>query len=351
VGPGIRRALEARLGHPPTEEELQRFVEELLRMEARGYLYRAPRGLLASFFPRPELGKPDEILPHYFQALDRVREEGLFLGEARELMRAIRDAIRRKRRALKKVGEALDEAHGWEELQRKADLILTRLREIPRGARKVEVEGFDGTPVVLTLDPAVQPQAYAQRLYARAKKLRRALEELPPRAEKLREEIEELRAFLAELERKPYLAPYLEGDLEALGVRPSRPRAGTEEKRVRAREYRIGDFRVLVGRSARENEALVRAAHPHDLWLHARGVPGAHVIVKSAGRGVPPEVLAEAAKLAAWYSKARYDTKVAVTYTEVRHLRKPKGGPPGAFVVMREEVLVVRPGGEDGPSN
>ncbi|HID09466.1 TPA: DUF814 domain-containing protein, partial [Candidatus Micrarchaeota archaeon] len=180
------------------------------------------------------------------------------------------------------------------------------------------------------------------------RKLRRALEELPKRKRVLEAEIMELQGILRELEEKPYLAPYLEGELEALGAKVSRPGEVERKEGARAREYRFGDFRVLVGRSARENEELVRGAHPRDLCLHARGVPGAHVIVKSAGREVPQEVLEEAARLAAWYSKARYDTKVAVTYTEVRYLRKPRGAPPGAFAVLKEKVIVVRPGGEDG---
>ncbi len=351
VGPGIRRALEARLGRPPTADELRRFAEEILKKEPRGFLYRTPRGPVASFFPRPDLGEAEEF-PRYFLALDRVREEALFLGEARELMRAARDALKRKRRALEKVHEELQRAGRWEELQRTADLILTRLSEIPRGTKEAQVEGFDGKPVKITLDPSIPPQEHAKRLYARARKLRRALEELPLRAERLREETEELRALLAELERKPYLAPYLEADLEALGVRVPRSEPAHKGGTARARTFHIGGFRVLVGRSARENERLVREAHPRDIWLHARRVPGAHVIVKSAGREVPREVLEEAARLAAWHSKARYDTKVAVTYTEVRHLRKPRGAPLGAFAVVREEVLVVRPGGEeDGPGD
>jgi predicted ribosome quality control (RQC) complex YloA/Tae2 family protein len=279
-----------------------------------------------------------------------VREEDLFLGEARMLIRAVRDAIKRKRSALRKVEEELGKARGWEELKTKADLILTRLHEIPRGTREIEVEGFDGEPVRITLDPAIPPQEYAQRLYARARKLRRAQGELPRRLKRLREELEELGELLRELEGRPYLAPYLEGELEALGVRVPRPPAAPREEKPRPREFTIGGYRVLVGRSARENERLVREAHPRDLWLHARGVPGAHVILKCAGREVPQEVLEEAARLAAWHSKARYDTKVAVTYTEVRHLRKPKGAPPGAFAVYKEQVIVVRPGGEDGPS-
>ena len=104
---------------------------------------------------------------------------------------------------------------------------------------------------------------------------------------------------------------------------------------------------MLVGRSAEENDRLVREARPHDLWLHARGVPGAHVVVRTGGREVPEGVLRQAAQLAAWHSRARGERKVPVSYTEARHLRKPRGAPPGAVILKEESVIVVS--GEESP--
>ncbi|HDN19521.1 MAG TPA: DUF814 domain-containing protein [Candidatus Acetothermia bacterium] len=348
AGPGVRRALAARLGRSPTQEELLSFLGELLSCDPRGYLYRTEGGPVASFYPRDDLGEPRETFPHFHQALDRVLEENLFLGEARAYMAAIREAIRRKRRALERIRGERERAASWRELKEKADLILTRLDQIPRGKERVLVPGYDGRPVELTLDPALSPLEYAQGLYRRARKLRRALEELPKRERRLREEIAELEDLLRELQHRPYLAPYLEGELFRLGVSSPRQERAVDRERPRPREFVVEGFRILVGRSARENESLVRKAHPRDLWFHARGVPGAHVIVKCAGRPVPLEVMREAARLAAWHSRARHDTKVAVSYTEVRHLHKPRGAPPGAFVLREEEVMVVRPEGEDG---
>src|SRR5262249_19673615 len=98
--------------------------------------------------------------------------------------------------------------------------------------------------------------------------------------------------------------------------------------------------------NSRQNEEVTfRSASPNDLWLHARGVPGAHVIVKSAGRPVPEPVLREAAHLAAYYSQARAATSVPVDYTEQRYVRHLKGGGPGMVTYERERTLHVEPSG------
>ncbi len=340
MGPRLRKAAAAALGHAPSEEDLRAFAQGVLAATPRGYLYQRPGGLLASPVPLPELGEPSEIYPGYWQALDRALEARLSLDIARRYLAAVRRAINRRQRALAALARELDEAARWEELQGRADLILARLSQIPRGQARVEVEGFDGKPVLLNLDPALPPAQEAQRLYSRARKLRRKLELLPARRRVLEGELAQLGKLEAELSQRPYLAPYLAEELAALGALPAE-RQPKRTPRPRPRELVVQGFRIQVGRSARENDELVRRARPHDLWLHARGVPGAHVLVSTGGKEVPEEVLVRAAELAAWHSRARGEPKVEVSYTEVRHLRKPKGAPPGLVMVKKERVIVV----------
>ncbi|HEX4446537.1 MAG TPA: NFACT RNA binding domain-containing protein, partial [Polyangiaceae bacterium] len=101
---------------------------------------------------------------------------------------------------------------------------------------------------------------------------------------------------------------------------------------------------ILVGRGAADNDALtLRVARAHDLWLHAKEHTGAHVIVAlDRGASCPPELLVEAAHLAAHFSDARDETIVDVQYTPRRYVRKPRGTPPGLVVVEREKVIVLR---------
>ena len=117
---------------------------------------------------------------------------------------------------------------------------------------------------------------------------------------------------------------------------------------IHPRRFEIADgWIVLVGRSNQENDTLThKLARPQDLWFHARGVAGSHVVLQRAGRKDNPSrnALEAAAAIAAYYSKARTSSLAPVIYTEKRYVRKPRKAPPGLAVCLREKVLMVPPG-------
>src|SRR5258707_11437823 len=87
----------------------------------------------------------------------------------------------------------------------------------------------------------------------------------------------------------------------------------------------------------------ISKGRPEDIWLHARGVPGAHVIIKSSGRTVPAGVLQKAASLAAYYSASRNEGRVLVDVTERRYVKKIKGGKPGMVTYKNESPVDAVP--------
>jgi predicted ribosome quality control (RQC) complex YloA/Tae2 family protein len=119
----------------------------------------------------------------------------------------------------------------------------------------------------------------------------------------------------------------------------------------RGREARVvryalpGGWTVLAGRSDADNDRLsTKVARPGDWWFHVRGMPGSHVVLQGP-EGAEPDraTLRAAAALAAWHSKAREAGVVAVSCTEARHVRKPRGAKPGTVEIRKETVLHVRP--------
>jgi predicted ribosome quality control (RQC) complex YloA/Tae2 family protein len=124
------------------------------------------------------------------------------------------------------------------------------------------------------------------------------------------------------------------------GPRPAKP-----GERLPYTPFRSASGRpILVGRGGADNDALTtKHARPHDLWLHAKGIPGAHVIVPlEKGESCPPELLVDAATLAAHFSDARGEAVCDVSYVERRHVRKPRKSAPGAVTFDREKVIAVR---------
>jgi len=110
-------------------------------------------------------------------------------------------------------------------------------------------------------------------------------------------------------------------------------------------------WRILVGRNARANDELTfGVGRPKDLWLHAQGATGSHVLVQVPDDQdtPPPTVVTRAAELAAWHSKARgTGRKATVHVSRVQDVRKDRGSPPGQVRLVRYRTLRVYPRGMD----
>ncbi len=270
-------------------------------------------------------------------ALEQTRREVGTRCE-RALVR-IERRIQAIRGDLARIGEA-------DSLTHRGQLLSQEAHAIPRGAREVVVQDWAaGVAVTLTLDPSKPARAQAEALFARAKRLKRGA----AIAERRLADSVELRDTLLRLRGEILAAAAIE-DLEALSLSVPRGPIGARglgpetKERSPYRRYLSCERPVLVGRGAADNDILTtKIARPHDLWLHAKGMTGAHVVVPlKKGESVLPELLVDAAHLAAHFSDARGETIVEVTYVQRRYVRKPRHSAPGAVTVEREKVLVLR---------
>ncbi len=241
--------------------------------------------------------------------------------EAREPAARMSRAIARMRRELERAREA-------PRLREVADALMALGAEAEVPATIVLADGME-TPVPRSDDPRETPIVLAERLYKEVRAMERALERLPAR--------------IAALEDEP------EAPADATRPRATRTRSPAAPTRLPYKSYRTsGGIEVLVGRGARANDELTYdIAKPDDVWLHARDVTGAHVVMRWSQEGAPPaRDLHEAAALAAWYSRARGSVVVPVDWTRRRHVRRARGGPPGRALVERAQTVMARPSPE-----
>jgi len=103
-----------------------------------------------------------------------------------------------------------------------------------------------------------------------------------------------------------------------------------------------------VGKNAKSNLMLTfKFARPDDYFFHIRGYKGAHTILRpklQKGKNPQQEDIETAAAIAAYYSKAKGQRNVPVSYTQRKYLKKSKKGKLGSVILMREEVIFVDPG-------
>ncbi|WP_457633444.1 Rqc2 family fibronectin-binding protein, partial [Oceanithermus desulfurans] len=211
----------------------------------------------------------------------------------------------------------LAKAERW---QRYGDLLLAYAHQIPAHAKRAVLEDWEsGEPVEIALDPALSPSENAERYYRRAKRARARAQRAERESPRTRRELEALEREIEAVRQLPL--PELQRRL-----REQRPH---ETAGPGLRLEAPGGFEVWVGRNRRENDWLTRSAHSGDVWMHAQGVPGSHVIVRARGKPVPLETLLFAARLAAYHSRARGEKNVPVDYTLKKHVWRPKGAAPG----------------------
>lgn len=238
------------------------------------------------------------------------------------------------------------EASRADELRHQGDLILAYLHMVPTGASSARLPEFDGgLEVEVELDPTLRPNENAQRLYDEAARIERARERLPALLETAKRELARWQGIVAKLEDGE-VPPEAERLLAKAGTAKAPSAKARDGERKPYRVYRSsGGLEIRVGKTSRDNDRLTFGhSAPGDVWLHARSVPGSHVILRWTDTDAPPaRDLEEAATLAAYYSKARTSGTVAVDWTRRRQVRKPRGAPPGRVTIQQAKTLFVVP--------
>lgn len=280
----------------------------------------------------------------------KVIEERTAAAERSELAKALRRARLRAERRIEAVSGDLAEASQAERYKLLGELVLANLGCIRTGMERVELAGPDGAPVVVPLDPVKGPAQNAEALFRRYKKAKAALAVVQERLDDAREEAEVIGLAQEELAQAPDRGRIaaLRAKLTKLGLYSGPVALRREAPRSAASPYHtfmVEGWEVLVGASAAGNDYLTtKVARPDDFWLHAEGMPGSHVVVRNPGkRDVPPGVLKRAASLAAWHSKGRGSTKVAVAFTTAKFVRKPRGAPAGTVVLAERRTVMAVP--------
>jgi predicted ribosome quality control (RQC) complex YloA/Tae2 family protein len=263
------------------------------------------------------------------------------------LFQAIEVAQKRLARRQSKLAEEQAAVGDPESLRQMGEAILAYAYQIQPGQSELVVEWMTGAaPLRVSLDPGLSASENAQSFFRRYRKAQRGASQIPlqlAQVEAEREYLDQLTQDLAMAENRPEIDA-VGGALAKAGYLKRKRKPVTSPAARPLRFTSPDGFRVWVGKNALQNEELTfRRAAPDDLWLHARGIPGAHVIVQTRGQAVPEQTIEWAAGLTAYYSRGRDDTRVAVDVVHRRYVRRLKGGRPGQVVYRDERTLRVAP--------
>jgi predicted ribosome quality control (RQC) complex YloA/Tae2 family protein len=277
--------------------------------------------------------------------------EGGYETAKRPVKEALDEAKGRVQSKLDALRRSLQDDATLEHLRQSGELLLAYQYTVKPGQTVLRAQyEIDGPELEIALEPSLTPLENAQRYFERYDKAKRARAGVPELIEATEQELEYLNQLDTDLDMAANW-PEIGEVQDALqtngywrGKLTKRPGGGKSGPlKVTAPDGLV----IWVGRNSRQNDTVTfEKGGPDDLWLHVRGVPGAHVIVKSGGRPVSDPILRRAAAIAAYYSRARNETRVLVDVTQRKYVRKIKGGKPGMVTYRNESPLEVTPASE-----
>ena len=296
-----------------------------------------------------------ETFPDLFTGILRFigfeRSSQNYLQKKKEITSWLTKEFEKAARTIISVEQELAESARAEQYELFGNLIMAHLPTLSKGERSVTVENTfsQNEKVTIPLEPTMTPQKNAERYFEKAKRSKTAKEEsrlrltsLKQRSGSLTSLLEKSKEITDSISLKNFIHSYGE-TVKELGYM-------TDKEQEELPPFKIftveGGFTVYAGKNSVNNDLLTfRYAKPNDLWFHARGSSGSHVVLKlGTGEGTPTKKAVEqAASIAAYYSKMKNAKHVPVAMTERKYIHKPKGAPAGTVALDKEKVIFVQP--------
>ena len=342
-------------------EDLQACAERIADLLARLPGMLSPRveyaenGEAAEVYPFPWLsGVPErqKEFPSLSRALEayygtRDQQDRLRQKSA-SMVRLLKTQVERCEKKLALQEEELAGAARMEEYRIMGEVLNANLFALKKGMEEATLPNWydpEGGSLTIPLDVRLTPSQNAQKYFRKYQKARSARQIAQEQKEKTLQELDYLEGLLLDVDK-------CTGESELEEIRSELVRTGYMKRNTNRRQQRSlpgsrpyryvsGDgIDILVGKNAVQNDRLTAEAPPEAVWLHAKDMPGSHVIIRAEGE-IPPQTLKQAAMLAAWYSKGRRSSMVPVDYTRRRYVKKPSGAAPGKVIYTHQKTAYM----------
>ena len=297
----------------------------------------------------PERQKPcatvSGALESYFGARDR---QDRLRQKSASMVRLLKTQTERCEKKLALQEEELAGAARMEEYRIMGEVLNANLFSLRKGQQEAALPNWydaAGGNIVIPLDTRLTPSQNAQKYFKKYQKARSARQAAQEQKEKTLQELEYLEGMLLDVDKceEESELEEIRGELIRTGYMKRVSNRRQQRNLPQSRPYRYlsaDGLEILVGKNAVQNDRLTQSAKPEEMWLHAKDMPGSHVIIRCEG-DIPPETLKQAAQLAAWFSRGQRSSLVPVDYTRRKYVRKPSGAAPGKVIYTHHRTAYM----------
>ncbi len=303
----------------------------------------------AEGFVKKSYDSPSLMLEEYYsdrEKTTRIRQKSA------DLRKAVNSAFERAVKKLELQRKELDATKNRDKYREYGELLSAYGYGIAQGEKSFTCESFrTGEQIVIPLDETMSAIDNAKRYFERYSKQKRTFEMTEKMIETSKKEVEHLDSIKTSLD-----LAVSEEDLETIREelvdcgyvkRHLKDIKGKKKVKGAGKPYHFlssDGFHIYVGRNNYQNDELTfKLAKGEDMWFHAKGIPGSHVVLVTEGKELPDRAYEEAAALAGYFSKNREADKVEIDYLEKKNVKKPAGAKPGFVVYYTNYSMVAKP--------
>lgn len=277
------------------------------------------------------------------ETLSRIRQKSA------DLRRITTTALERSQKKYDLQDRQLKDTEKRDKFKVYGELLTTYGYELQGGEKKLTCDNYyTGETITIPLDETKTAVENAKHYFDKYAKLKRTHEALTIQIAETKEEIEHLESISNALDiamQEADLATIKQELTDYAYIRRhsnGKNKAKKSEKSKPLHYLSSDGFHMYVGKNNYQNDELTfRVATGNDWWFHAKASAGSHVIVKTEGKELPDRTFEEAARLAAYYSKAREQGKAEIDYIQKKHVKKPNGSKPGFVVYYTNYSMTI----------
>jgi len=306
---------------------------------------------------------PDDYTKTIYHNVNTIWKQFIYISQqknhlGRKLNRSREKIARRIKyleNTLKKVSNFKDLEEKKKVSELKGHLLQTYASEIEKGTEKIKLKNIYSTDeeyISIQLDPKLSIQENALRYFNKYKNISEQKSRLKIKQDTYEDELNYWKKKYHDTEKIDNLkkAEKLE---QILSQKKLIQKDGSPKKtesvldissfnRILLKQH----WEILIGKNAENNDLLTfKYARKYDMWLHAQGVSGSHVVIRvpDKNKRPPMNIIEQAASVAAFFSSAKNSSTVPVNYTEVRYVRKPRKSPAGTAIISNSKTIFVEP--------
>jgi len=273
---------------------------------------------------------------------DRVHQQ------AHDLVSLVKNELKKNQNKWKKMDQELEQTEKADSYRVKGEVLTAFLHEVEQGDSSVTLNNFyeENKPMDIELDPVKTPAENAQKYFSKYQKMKTRRKHLTKQVKLTKREINYLESVLTQLDNATTEdIDEIREELKQEGYlkRKSKDKKKSKKKASKPRQFESSDGTlIMVGRNNLQNDQLtMRTANKTDWWLHAKDIPGSHVVIRDDDPS--EETFEEAAILAGYYSKYRQSSSVPIDTVQIKHVKKPNGAKPGYVIYEGQNTLFVTP--------